>query len=209
MSHLEKLKLAIFDLGNVVFRVDWEPMFESWSAASGVEIDQLRSKFQFDEDFEAFERGRLPSAEFHQRLCNTLDAKFSYVDFVNGWNAIYQNVIDGIGFTLEELKDKIRVVAFTNTNEVHCLVWPNRYRETLSHFENIFVSSEMGVRKPEPEGFRQVLTECGVTPGEVVFFDDFEPNIQAASALGIRAVLVDSPQAVRRELHRLGVLDLK
>lgn len=33
MAELTETKLAIFDLGNVVFRVDWQPMFDIWSEA--------------------------------------------------------------------------------------------------------------------------------------------------------------------------------
>lgn len=206
MPDLETPKLAIFDLGNVVFRIDWTPMFETWSAASGVEAEKLRSRFLFDENYDAFERGNITASEFHERLCSTLDAELSYAAFEAGWNAIYRDVVDGIDLTLEELKGKLRVVAFTNTNEVHCLVWPNRYRETLSHFEKIFISSQLGARKPEAEGFRRVLGECGVLPEEAVFFDDFEPNVRGAAELGIRAVLVDSPEVVREELRRLGLM---
>jgi len=54
----------------------------------------------------------------------------------------------------------------------------------------------MGVRKPEAEGFKRILTHCGVDPSEVVFFDDLEPNVEAARALGIRSFLVDSPEVI-------------
>lgn len=136
--HVGKPKLAIFDLGNVVFRIDWQPMFEIWSAASGVAAADLRQRFKFDRNFELFERAALPADEFHQRICVLLGAWFSYEDFVRGWNAIYQDVIGDIDRTLAELKDKVRVVAFTNTNEVHSTIWPKRYQEVLAHFEHVF-----------------------------------------------------------------------
>jgi putative hydrolase of the HAD superfamily len=206
MTDLEPPKLAIFDLGNVVFRVDWEPMFNTWSQASGTPIARLRDSFRFDQNFEAFERGNLSPEEFHRRLCRTLGSEFSYSDFVTGWNAIYQDVFEGIELTLQQLKYKIQVVAFTNTNETHCLVWPERYREVLSHFQSIFISSEIGIRKPEAEGFGLVLDRCGVSPGEVIFFDDFVPNIEAAASLGIRAILVDSSDVVKKSLIELGLI---
>jgi HAD superfamily hydrolase (TIGR01509 family) len=196
-------KLAILDLGNVVFQVDWQPMFEIWSEASGLSADTLQEQFRFDDNFEAFERGERGGASFHQQLCKVLGAEFSYQDFVRGWNAIYQDAFNGIEENLEILKDKMRLVAFTNTNEVHCLVWPERYRDTLSHFDHLFISSKMGVRKPEAEGFKRILDHCRVSPSEVVFFDDFAPNIEAARALGIRSYLVDSPDVLTQFVKNL------
>ncbi len=204
MPEITNTKLAIFDLGNVVFRVDWQPMFDIWSEASHLPAATLQAGFKFDENFEAFERGQLSGGEFHQRLCRTLGAEFPYSDFVRGWNAIYQESFEGIGLNLSLLRDKMRVVAFTNTNEVHCLLWPDRYRDVLGKFEHVFMSSEMGVRKPEAEGFTRILSHCGVEPGEVVFFDDFEPNVEAARALGIRSFLVDSPDVISNYVRSFG-----
>jgi putative hydrolase of the HAD superfamily len=62
----------------------------------------------------------------------------------------------------------------------------------------------MGVRKPEAEGFTRILNHCGVKPGEVIFFDDFKPNVDAAAALGIRAFLVDSPDVISAFVNELG-----
>lgn len=202
-----KPSLAIFDLGNVVFQVDWEPMFESWSNASGVSTAKLKSNFKFDENFEAFERGQIGGNTFHERLCETLGATFDYEQFVAGWNSIYYEVVPQVQLSLEQLQGKLKVVAFTNTNKVHSLVWPEKYRDALTKFEHIFASSEMGLRKPELDGFKHVLAHCGVQAQEAIFFDDFPPNIEAAEAIGLRAVLVDSPEAVTNALNRLNLID--
>ena len=51
-----------------------------------------------------------------------------------------------------------------------------------------FVSCQTGVRKPEPAAFQIALDRLGVAPGEVVFVDDSQTNVDAAAALGMRAV---------------------
>lgn len=199
-------ELAIFDLGNVVFRVDWQPMFDSWSNTSGVAALDLKKRFQFDESFAEFERGEISGSIFHKRLCKTLGVQLSYERFVAGWNAIYQEPISEVEFALSNLRGKLQVVAFTNTNKVHSMVWPERYRKVLTNFEHIFASSDMGLRKPEAEGFKQILDTCGVKAERSFFFDDLQLNIDAASRLGLNAILVDSPKVVSSELIRLGLL---
>ncbi|MBI5381250.1 MAG: HAD-IA family hydrolase [Opitutae bacterium] len=199
-------QLVIFDLGNVVFRLDWQPLLAIWSAASGVPAARVAERLRGFDALDEFDRGQVSPADFHRRFCVWLGADFSYADFERGWNAIYDAPMPGIGEMLAKLRTRARVVGFTNTNIVHCRVWPELYRAELAHFERIFVSCEMGLRKPEPESYAQVLGQCGVTAAEAAFFDDTRENVAAAQALGIRSVLVDSPEAVTAGLAQFGLL---
>jgi putative hydrolase of the HAD superfamily len=70
----------------------------------------------------------------------------------------------------------------------------------VAAFDDIFVSSELGVRKPEQRAFETVVQKMGVDPASVLFFDDLPQNVAGAEALGIRAVQVRSPQDIRRAL---------
>lgn len=199
--------LAIFDLGNVVFNVDWQPMFNSWSESSGVSAETLCDRFKFDQNFEAFERNQISGEHFWQAMSKTLRMKLSYEQFITGWNSIYQDVISETQNALEQLQGKVKVVAFTNTNSVHSKIWPEKYFEVLENFEKVFSSSKMGVRKPEVEGFQVILNEFETSPSEAIFFDDLDLNVNAAQEIGLRAVLVDSPDAVSVELKRLELIE--
>jgi len=69
--------------------------------------------------------------------------------------------------------------------------WGNRYpREQLAeHFELTVISSEVGLRKPEPEIYRKVLTGLGLPAEQTVLVDDGAPNLEVAEQLGMRTVL--------------------
>jgi len=63
-------------------------------------------------------------------------------------------------------------------------------------FDVITDSSEIGIRKPDPRIFHMTLEQLGnVPPQQSMFLDDFEANITAAEALGIRGVLVEPDPA--------------
>jgi putative hydrolase of the HAD superfamily len=49
----------------------------------------------------------------------------------------------------------------------------------------------MGMRKPDPDIFRQVLENHELVPEETLFIDDSEVNIKAASELGIQALHIE------------------
>ena len=57
-------------------------------------------------------------------------------------------------------------------------------------FELVVDSSEVGVRKPDPAIFRIALERLGVDAERAVFLDDLAGNVDAASALGMKGVLV-------------------
>ena len=203
----DKPKLAIFDLGNVIFNIDWEPMFEAWSLYSGVPAKMLKEKGKSDEKIEQFERNDISSEDFLRHINTMLGIELSHDEFCNGWNAIFMEANEEVCSLLPGLKNRMRLVAYTNTNEIHAAVWSERYADILQHFDEIFISSKIGLRKPEPEGFQHVLKQRGVAAYECVFFDDFEANIKGAEQLGIKAVLVDTPSKVRQALRQMGIDD--
>ena len=200
-----KPTLAIFDLGNVVFNIDWEPMFRMWSLFSGIPADVLKERAKPDATLEQFERNQISNYEFHHYINTLLGINLNYAEFCDGWNAIFMDENMEISRLLPNLKSSMRVVAYTNTNEIHVEAWSKRYAHILQHFDEIFISSKIGFRKPEHEGFSYVLKHCGVAASECIFFDDFEINILGAQQLGIRSVLVDTPSKVRETFLQMGI----
>jgi epoxide hydrolase-like predicted phosphatase len=72
-------------------------------------------------------------------------------------------------------------------------------------FDVIVDSSEVGMRKPNPEIYRHALRELGgIVPTRAVFLDDFEGNVAAAIRLGLQGILVGpDPSAAIAELDAL------
>ncbi|HUU59943.1 MAG TPA: HAD-IA family hydrolase, partial [Phycisphaerae bacterium] len=106
---------------------------------------------------------------------------------------------------LAQCRRFLRVVALSNTNAVHADVWRVRHADVLRHFERIFVSHEMGARKPEPECFRQVLEYLAVAPRRVVFIDDCAENVEAAVRLGMKGIVATGAVETARRLRDMGV----
>ena len=55
-------------------------------------------------------------------------------------------------------------------------------------FDPIVYSHEVGMAKPDPRVFEYTLKALGCTAREVAYVDDRSENVEAASALGIRAM---------------------
>jgi putative hydrolase of the HAD superfamily len=67
------------------------------------------------------------------------------------------------------------------------------------------VSSDLGLRKPDPEAFSVVAQRTGFQVSELLFFDDTPENVDGARTAGIQAVLVESSADVRQALLRFGI----
>ena len=84
------------------------------------------------------------------------------------------------------------IYAFTNSNRTHQIAWAKRFSETLSLFDALFISSEIGKRKPEPAAFQIVAESIGLEFHQMLFFDDSIENIIGARKLGLNTVHVKS-----------------
>jgi putative hydrolase of the HAD superfamily len=82
-----------------------------------------------------------------------------------------------------------------------------RERERVHGFEDvtddIVYSHEVGVAKPDPAAYELTAQRLGVTPGEVLFLDDVEANVDAARAAGWYAVLHVDTAASIAEMERI------
>ncbi|WP_309712798.1 HAD family phosphatase [Pseudolysinimonas sp.] len=62
---------------------------------------------------------------------------------------------------------------------------PFRHAPFARYFEQIFVSAELGLIKPDPEIYRHVARELGIEPSAMVFVDNKDVNVAGAQSIGV------------------------
>ncbi|GAA4981420.1 HAD-IA family hydrolase [Kitasatospora paranensis] len=70
-------------------------------------------------------------------------------------------------------------------------------------FDEVVLSAEVGLRKPDPAIFRLVLDRLGVSAEECLFVDDSEQNLATAAELGITPLLGLDEKVVASQLREL------
>ena len=180
----------LFDLGGVVFEIDFGRMFARWAQDTGENADDLRARFSFDDAYARHERGEIAARDYFASLRTSLRIDLTDDRFLSGWTAIYLGEIPGVSDLLRSLAAQVPLYAFTNSNPAHRTVWATAYAETLKIFRHVFVSSDMGCRKPEPEAFAKIAAAIGVPLHRTLFFDDTAENVDGARAVGMQAVHV-------------------
>ena len=100
---------------------------------------------------------------------------------------------------------RVPLYAFSNTNRPHVEYFSLVYADVLGHFREIFLSSTIGLRKPDAAAYDHVVMAIGIPANRIVFFDDLAENIAGARARGLTAVHVTSPNDVAQALAALGI----
>jgi HAD superfamily hydrolase (TIGR01509 family) len=125
--------------------------------------------------------------------------------FLEGWNAIFAGEMPEIAALLALAARRLPLYAFSNTNRAHEVHFTRAFAKVLAHFQKMFLSSTIGLRKPDAAAYDHVVKEIGVPAERIVFFDDVMENIEGARARGLVAVHVTSTRDVADALAALGI----
>lgn len=195
----------LFDLGRVVLDIDFNRTLRSWARHATCEPAQLAERFLRDGLYQRHEKGEISDEAFFAGLRLSLGVDISDAEFVEGWNAIFVGEIPGINQLLARAAQSLPLYALSNTNAAHVAHFSRQFAEVLGHFREIFVSSAIGLRKPDAAAYDHVVQAIAVPANRIVFFDDLAENVEGARQRGLKAVLVNSPADVARALEALGI----
>ena len=195
----------LFDLGRVVLDIDFNKVAANWAAHAGCEPAQLVERLSPNDSWQRHERGEISDADFFESLRASLGIAISDDQFLEGWNAIFTGEMPGVAAMLARAGQRLPLYAFSNTNGAHVAHFSQTYADVLSHFREIFLSSSIGLRKPDAEAYDHVVKAIGVPASRILFFDDSAANIEGARARGLCAIHVTSTDDVARALTALEI----
>ncbi|MCP4332908.1 MAG: HAD family phosphatase [Gammaproteobacteria bacterium] len=203
MTLSRNISALLFDLGGVIIDIDFTRALQSWNKCSRLSIEEIERRFKMDDAFQRHERGEIECHEYFTHLRLTLEIEASDDEIAQGWNAIFIDEITATVDYIAAIRTELPCYAFTNSNPTHQDFWMATFPTAINAFEQIFVSSEMGLRKPEREAFEAISATTGKRLDEILFFDDTEENVVGARAAGMPAVLVNSHADVEQALAEI------
>jgi glucose-1-phosphatase len=204
-SSTNSIDVLLFDIGRVVLDISFDKVMANWAGHASCAATDLASRFVVDDSFKHHETGRIDDAAFFANLRRSLGVSLTDAQFLEGWNAIFAGEMPGIAPLLAAAAKRMPLYAFSNTNPAHVAHFSVAYAELLSHFRTVFLSSKIGLRKPDAEAYDHVVKAIGVPASRILFFDDSAANIEGARACGLHAVHVTSIGDVARALTALGI----
>jgi putative hydrolase of the HAD superfamily len=205
----DSVEALLFDLGQVVIELDAGRIHARWAELSGVPAADIerrsRMRVAGTDAFHRHERGEISDAAFFEHLRYALEIDLTDEQLKDGWNAVFVGEMSGIRPILAHARRSLPLYALSNTNAVHQAFWSVHFADVISPFRRIYVSNELGVRKPDVAAFQAVATAIGVPPQRILFFDDLPANVAGARASGMRAVQVSAVSDIARALRDLGL----
>ncbi len=195
----------LFDLGRVVLDIDFSKAIACWAGHAGCHPESIVARYVRDEAYRMHEVGKISDEDYFASLRTSLGIGISDAQFLEGWNAIFAGEMPDIAALLPRAAKQMPLYAFSNTNRPHVDYFSREYADLLGHFRTLYLSSSIGLRKPDAAAFDHVIAAIGVPAERIVFFDDLEENIEGARARGLRAVHVTSPRDVGNALKALGI----
>ena len=195
----------LFDLGRVVLDIDFSTAITCGAGHAGCQPESIVARYVRDEAYRLHEVGKISDADYFASLRASLGIGISDAQFLEGWNAIFAGEMPEIAELLPRAAKQMPLYAFSNTNRPHVDYFSKEYAGLLGHFRELYLSSSIGLRKPDADAFDHVVAAIGVPAGRIVFFDDLEENIEGARARGLTAVHVTTPRDVGNALKALGI----
>jgi putative hydrolase of the HAD superfamily len=195
-------KTLLVDFGGVLTTDIWSS-FAAFCDQRG--LDPGAAKDLFRENPEALatlrglETGEVEPSEFERRFAELLDTE-------------PEGLIEGLFAGLQPLEPMVEAVRGFRAAGVPTGLISNSWvmdhytEEIRALFDDVVISAEVGMHKPEPEIFLLAAERLGVDPTDCVFVDDLRENCAGAEAVGMTAVLHrDAEQTIARLEELLGV----
>jgi putative hydrolase of the HAD superfamily len=183
----------IFDLGKVLFDVDYNRTTEAFVNIGVANFSTAYSKQQQTNLFDNFEKGLITPSEFYDAFRREADIPLSDEHIKTAWNAMLIGVPAERYSWLSNIAASNEIYLLSNTNKIHLervysmIDADYGIRNFEGLFRNVYYSNRLGMRKPDAEIFMHVIRENSLTPEETIFIDDSIQHVQGALQCGLKA----------------------
>jgi putative hydrolase of the HAD superfamily len=200
------IKNCILDLGGVIIDIDYNLAATAFKKLGIEDFDQIYSKAKQSSLFDNLEKGKITVNDFRNELRNYIQFEVTDEQIDSCWNAMLIGIPQDRFDWIKKLGEVKRLFLLSNTNEIHV----NAFRKMNSlkfgdHkfeqlFNRVYLSCEIGMRKPDSEIFDKVVKENNLLLSETIFIDDSVQHIEGAKLYGLHAELLNIEKGEKLEI---------
>ena len=186
---MKKCKAIIFDLGAVVLNINYQNTIDEFSKLGVKNAATFYSKKVQTDLFNQIEMGMISNNQFLKALQKeTNNANIIQVE--QAWNAMLLDLPEERLQLIKKLKNNYTIYLLSNTNAIHIEAFKKqlgngKWLAFCELFDKMYLSHELGLRKPDVKIFEYILKEQKLKVEEVFFIDDSPQHIASAKKLGI------------------------
>ena len=199
---MQKIKNILFDLGGIFIEIDFAKTNKAFVDLGVLHFDQMFTQHTASALFEKLETGIYSPDQFYEAFREEVQLPLSNSQIESAWNAMLGPFpLDRLEW-LAEIKNRYNVYLYSNTNRIHYDAFQKIYKQCTGkgYFDDYFIkahySHELGLRKPYPQSFTQLLAIEKLAAAETLFIDDTPKNIEGAAMAGLQTILLQPPKTV-------------
>ncbi len=184
------IKALIFDCFGVLYWDDLNRMYDLVGAENAQNLNDL---------MHACDHGYITAQDFLDQVAalagKTVDEVASTMRDKQSPNKALMNRV-------KELKANYKIGLLSNMGyDTLDAVFNEQQRKDM--FDDVLISSDVGLIKPSRDLYELALERLGVGPDEVIFIDDRLPNVEGAMQLGMKTILFTTNKHFEQELARI------
>lgn len=201
------IRAVIFDLGGVLVRTEDQAPRRELAEHLGITRQEMYYLVFDSPSARAASLGEITAEEHMESVRLTLGIPvqdFSTVPraFWSG-DRLDMGLVDYIRSLRSGFKTALLSNAWNDLRGVLTERW-----KIADAFDELVISAEVGIAKPDPRIYHLALQLLKVAPHEAVFVDDFVENIEGGRAVGLHTIHFRNPQQAMADLSNLlGSLD--
>lgn len=204
--HMINIRAIIFDFGNVLVRWDARNLYKRYFPTLQA-VDLFLQQIHFAEWNQKQDAGR----SFHEGVAELSKEFPQYTELIRAYDTYWEeSLVNEITETInlaKQLKSNgLSLYILTNSSAEKFPLAKQKYPFLEELFEDIIVSGEHKLLKPDPAIYRLTLQRINRKANECIFVDDSLPNIETARLLGFHAIHYHSPAQLKQELQNLSIL---
>jgi len=180
----------IFDLGGVLIDIDYQATENAFVDLGFEDFGEKYSQLNQSDLFDKLEIGEISAQHFINKILPLCPEGTSPNKIVAAWDAMLGEFPKEKIELLHRVKRRLPMYMLSNTNEIHIPkvyeAWDKVSDEPMSaFFDKIYLSFEIGKRKPDVSTFEWVCETLEINPSTTLFIDDSTQHIEGAKQAGL------------------------
>jgi putative hydrolase of the HAD superfamily len=200
------LRAVVFDYGMVLSGPQDPGALAALLRITGLPLEKFEPLYWTDRH--GYDEGKFTGLEFWQKFIRDsgLSLDPGAASELNHWDARMWTTQNAAMLAWQiALKQRGFLTAILSNMGDNVLENMQREFDWLPRFDVLVWSYQLRLAKPDPAIYHHVLQQLGTRPEETLFLDDKLVNIEAARALGFKAIQFSSVERLRIDLIASGL----
>jgi putative hydrolase of the HAD superfamily len=192
-----KYKNLILDFGGVLYHIDYYLSVVKFGEIGFSNFDAWYSQAKQHELFDKLETGNISNENFYDEVRKISGLSLSDEAIATAWNALLLELPKERISLLKTLSQQFNLYLLSNTNRIHATAFKTQIEQHIGWdifsepFQRIYLSHEIGLRKPDAETFEFVINENRLNKEETLFVDDSFQHVEGARKCNIDAYFLN------------------